>query len=77
MPDIPSISGKSLIKFLERLEFEIVRVNGSHHRLKHPDGRVTTIPVHANRDLPKGLVRAIIKEDIGMEISEFLRLLNK
>ncbi len=77
MPDIPSISGKSLIKFLQRLEFEIVRVNGSHHRLKHPDGRVTTIPVHANRDLPKGLVRAIIKEDVGMEISEFLQLLNK
>ena len=52
--------------------FIVVRINGSHHRLKHPDGRVTTIPVHRNIDLPKGLMRAIIKEDLEMNIEEFL-----
>lgn len=77
MPDIPSIIGKLLIKVLLTLEFEEVRIKGSHHRLKHPDGRVTTIPVHSNRDLPKGLIRSIIKDDIGMEINDFLKLLNK
>ena len=36
------ITGKELIKLLEKLGFKLVRVNGSHHRLKHDDGRVTT-----------------------------------
>jgi predicted RNA binding protein YcfA (HicA-like mRNA interferase family) len=50
------LSGKELIKLLESLGFEVVRVNGSHHRLKHEDGHVTTVPIHKNDDLPKGLI---------------------
>ncbi|HAK76822.1 MAG TPA: hypothetical protein DCR35_19065 [Runella sp.] len=46
--------------------------NGSHHRVKHPDGRVTTVPVHKNEDLPKGLVRKIIREDLEMNFDEFV-----
>jgi predicted RNA binding protein YcfA (HicA-like mRNA interferase family) len=53
----------------------VVRVNGSHHRLKHPDGRVTTVPVHKNDDLPKGLLRKIIREDLDMELDEFIKLI--
>ncbi len=68
------LSGKELIKFLESLGFEVVRVNGSHHRMKHPDGRVTTVPVHKNDDLPKGLMRKIIREDISLELDEFEKL---
>jgi len=74
MPQLPVISGKDLIKFLQTLGFVVVRVNGSHHRLKHPDGRVTTVPVHKNEDLPKGLTRKIIREDLDMELDEFLEL---
>jgi len=51
------LAGKEMIKLLERLGFVVVRINGSHHRMKHEDGRVTTIPVHKNDDLPKGLMR--------------------
>jgi predicted RNA binding protein YcfA (HicA-like mRNA interferase family) len=68
MYNYPSISGKNLIKILNSLGFETVRINGSHHRLKHPDGRVTTIPVHQNKDLPKGIIRKIIIEDLKMEL---------
>jgi predicted RNA binding protein YcfA (HicA-like mRNA interferase family) len=74
MPQLLVISGKDLIKFLQTLGFVVVRVNGSHHRLKHPDGRVTTVPVHKNEDLPKGLTRKIIREDLDMELDEFLEL---
>lgn len=66
------ISGKELIRFLEKLGFEVTRINGSHHRVKHPDGRVTTVPVHKNEDLPKGLVRKIIREDLDMNFEEFI-----
>ncbi len=66
------ISGKELIRLLEKLGFEVIRINGSHHRIKHPDGRVTTVPVHKNEDLPKGLVRKIIREDLDMNFEEFI-----
>ncbi|MDB5029283.1 type II toxin-antitoxin system HicA family toxin [Mucilaginibacter sp.] len=68
---LPVISGKQLVALLEKLGFEVVRVKGSHHRMKHPDGRVTTVPVHRNDDIPKGLLRKIIREDITLSIEEF------
>ena len=71
MGKLPTISGKEFIRFLETLGFVVVRVNGSHHRLRHPDGRVTTVPVHKNDDLPKGLLRKIIREDLEIELDEF------
>lgn len=45
MPQLPVISGKVFLKFLQAIDFVVVRINGSHHRLKHPDGRVTTPPL--------------------------------
>ncbi|MFO7657544.1 MAG: type II toxin-antitoxin system HicA family toxin [Bacteroidales bacterium] len=72
MPQLPVMSGKDFIKFLQTLGFTVVRVNGSHHRLKHTDGRVTTIPVHKNEDIPKGLMRKIIREDLDLELGDFL-----
>jgi predicted RNA binding protein YcfA (HicA-like mRNA interferase family) len=74
MPQLPVISGKDFLKFLISIGFSIVRINGSHHRLKHPDGRVTTIPVHKNQDLPKGLIRKIIREDLKYDLEEFIDL---
>jgi len=47
-------------------------VNGSHHRLKHKDGRVTTVPIHKNDDIPKGLLRKIIREDLEFDMDKFL-----
>lgn len=75
MPNLPALSGKSLIRILEKLGFVVVRINGSHHRLEHSDGRKTTVPVHQNQDLPKGLLRKIIKEDLEMEIDNFYNIL--
>ena len=77
MPKFPVFSGKNLLKFVQFLGFEITRINGSHYRLKHPDGRVTTIPLHGNEDIPKGLLRKIIREDIGLEIDDFISLYEK
>ena len=77
MPQLPVISGKEFLKFLQVIGFVVVRINGSHYRLKHPDGRITTIPVHKNQDLPKGLLRKIIREDLELELDTFIELLNK
>lgn len=75
MAGLPIVSGKKLVKLLKNQGFEVVRVRGSHHRMKHPDGRITTVPVHKNDDLPKGLLRKIIREDLKMDIEDFAQLL--
>jgi predicted RNA binding protein YcfA (HicA-like mRNA interferase family) len=62
VPPLPIISGKSLIKALRRAGFEIVRQRGSHVRLRHPDGRVTTVPVHKGQDIGRGLLRKILRD---------------
>ncbi len=77
MPQLPVISGKAFLKFLQAIGFVVIRINGSHHRLKHPDSRVTTVPVHKNQDLPKGLLRKIIREDLELELNDFIALWNK
>lgn len=65
------LSGKELVKVLEKMGFVIIRINGSHYRMKHSDGRVTTVPVHKNEDLPKGLLRKIVREDLDMTLELF------
>ena len=39
--------------------------------MKSDDGRYTTIPVHTGEDIPKGLLRKIIREDLEMTLEEF------
>ena len=40
---------------------EETRQRGSHKRFRHPDGRATTVPVHAGRDLSPTLLRRIAR----------------
>lgn len=77
MPVLPDISGKALLKFLQAMGFVVLRINGSHHRLKHADGRMATVPVHTNRSLPKGLLRKIIRDDLELELDDFVTLWNE
>ncbi len=77
MHKLPAIEGKELVKFLNSIGFRVVRTKGSHVRLKSQDGRVTTVPIHSNKILPKGLLRKIIREDLEMSLEEFLDLYSK
>ncbi|GLY26816.1 type II toxin-antitoxin system HicA family toxin [Kineosporia sp. NBRC 101731] len=69
MPPFPSVSGARVVRALERKDFKVARVAGSHHIMRHPDGRGTTVPVHGNRDIAKGTLRGILS-DVGMTIDE-------
>jgi predicted RNA binding protein YcfA (HicA-like mRNA interferase family) len=57
-----AVSGKTLIAVFKRIGFEEIRVKGSHHFLKHPDGRTTVIPVHSNETLGPGLLASILRD---------------
>jgi len=48
------LTGKELIRALKKHGFEVIRTQGSHHRLRHPDGRITTVPVHAGETIGPG-----------------------
>ena len=62
MTNIPSFDGRKLIRALGRLGFEVVRIKGSHHFLRHADGRITVVPVHAKETIGIGLFHKILKD---------------
>jgi predicted RNA binding protein YcfA (HicA-like mRNA interferase family) len=62
MSRLPAISGRRLIKTLQKLGFKVVRTKGSHHFLRHPDGRCTVVPVHRGETLGRGLLAQILRD---------------
>ncbi len=62
---------REVIARLGRLGFVEVRQRGSHKQFRHPDGRATTVPVHAGRDISPILVRQICR-DIRVSVNEFV-----
>jgi len=68
------LSPRKVMKALGVLGFERVRQRGSHVVLKHPDGRITVVPVHGGEDIGVGLLFKIIK-DARVSKEEFLKLL--
>ena len=71
MGHLPIIKPREVIALLEALGFFEVRQRGSHKQFRHSDGRCTTVPFHAGRDISPILLRQIAK-DIGLTIDEFL-----
>ncbi len=62
MPKLPTVTARELITALEKIDFAIVRQKGSHVRMRHEDGRVVTIPVHAGKIIGKGLLLKILRD---------------
>jgi len=52
--------------------FSELRQRGSHKQFRHPDGRCTTVPFHAGRDVSPILLRQIAK-DIDLTVEELLK----
>lgn len=74
MSDFPAVTGKHLIKALEKLDFDVIRSKVSHHFLRHPDGRCTVIPVHAGEIIGRGLLSQIMR-DCEITSEDFKNLL--
>ena len=62
MPKLPKLKAKELIKILSGHGFTVLRIKGSHHFLRHDDGRCTVVPVHAGETLGPGLLLQILKD---------------
>ncbi|MBA2749621.1 MAG: type II toxin-antitoxin system HicA family toxin [Tatlockia sp.] len=62
MPKLPALTGNELINILEKICFQIVRQKGSHIRMQHEDAQVVTIPVHAGKNIGRGLLSKILRD---------------
>jgi predicted RNA binding protein YcfA (HicA-like mRNA interferase family) len=74
-PPLPVVSGKEVIRALEKIGYVSVRQKGSHVRLiddANPGHKPVTVPLH--KEIDKGLLRAIIR-DAGLTVDELMRLL--
>ena len=73
MPRQPRLKGKDLIKALGKLGFSVLRIRGSHHFLKHKDGRSTVVPVHAGEIVGPGLLSKILS-DVDLSAEQLTKL---
>ncbi len=52
-----------MVRALQDAGFELTHVRGSHHYLRLPGtAGLVVVPVHGNRDLPTGTLRAILRQ---------------
>ena len=63
MPKLPAVSGREMLRALERAGFEFERQRGSHAVLINRErGRVAVVPMHGGKDLPPGTLRGILRQ---------------
>ncbi len=70
MPKLPVVSGKDIIRALNKIGYSHVRTSGSHAILNKIDknfGKIT-IPVPLHDELAKGTLKSIMRQaDISLE----------
>lgn len=71
---LPALTGTEVVRALERGGFSVVRIRGAHHSIRHADGRVTVVPVHAGETIGPGLMSKILR-DSGLNREQFRGLL--
>lgn len=69
------ITGSELIAALTRGGFQVIRVRGSHHFLRHKDGRTTVVSAHSGETIGPGLLDKILR-DCQLAVEDLRKLLN-
>ncbi len=72
--ELPGLRPGEVVRLLEKAGFVRWRQKGSHLTMyRADDRRALTIPIHFAKTMPKGTLRAIIKQ-VGLTREEFLAL---
>ena len=58
---MPPLTGKDMTRLLKKNGWVKIRQNGSHQQF-YKDGTTIPVPVHGNKDLPKGTEQKILKK---------------
>jgi predicted RNA binding protein YcfA (HicA-like mRNA interferase family) len=72
MSQLPVLSGKQLVKFLQKLGYQEIRQRGSHIRLACPSRKSITVPDY--KVIDRSLLRKILR-DAEMTTDEFKKLI--
>jgi predicted RNA binding protein YcfA (HicA-like mRNA interferase family) len=62
MTTFPVLTGKELLSILKKAGFEVLRIKGSHHFIRHADGRSTVVAVHSGETIGPGLFAKILRD---------------
>jgi predicted RNA binding protein YcfA (HicA-like mRNA interferase family) len=76
LPKISPAKANQLIKILEAEGFKVIRQKGSHVILINQEKNRIVIPIHQEKDIKPGLLRAILRE-AGINREKFLKLLKE
>jgi predicted RNA binding protein YcfA (HicA-like mRNA interferase family) len=71
---LPRCTGDEVIRALGNAGFVVTRIKGSHHFLRHDDGRATVVPVHSGETIGPGLMSKVLR-DAELSRDEFIGLL--
>ncbi len=74
MSRLPQVSGKNVVRALEKIGYEKDRMRGSHIILRQTEQPHRRITVPDHDPVAKGTLRAIIRE-VGLTVGEFIDLL--
>ena len=74
MTELPVVSGKEVVKALERAGYFIRRQRGSHIRMYHAAKPPVTVPL--SKAVKKGTLRKVLR-DAEIEPATFVKLLKK
>jgi predicted RNA binding protein YcfA (HicA-like mRNA interferase family) len=76
MSNIPQVSGKEVIKVLQKMGFEVARQKGSHVRLSRiKNGRKELVTVPDHKIIRKGTLMNGILKPLHISLDEFKKLL--
>jgi predicted RNA binding protein YcfA (HicA-like mRNA interferase family) len=67
------VKAERVVKALSKLGFQIARQKGSPLVMKHPNGRITVVPIHGGDELGRGILRQIA-HDVKVGSDEFIRI---
>ena len=73
MSKLPVVSGRSVIKALQKAGYIIRDQEGSHVHLRHPTRQPLTVPNH--KEIARGTLRTIIRQ-ADFTVDQFVRLLS-
>jgi len=72
MPELPVISRDQCISALERIDYGVTRIKGSHVRMRCPGRKPVTVPRH--HELDRGTLKAILRT-ANPTVEGFVKLL--
>lgn len=75
MSRAPRVTGPELLAALNRGGFRVVRIRGSHHFMRHADGRGTVVAVHGAETIGPGLLHKILR-DCELDVEQLRVLLH-